>query len=488
MPPPTNDETVQALATLAKESGVDSFWIRVCRKGPIGGQTQVARFEGASISYVARCEEWLLSLVGGGVIILNIGHGDAVSSPHYLTLALAGNPHPVDVSALERADWKGPMNLTMWEGQAVPPPAPTPMPLFSAGRGGPPGAQVAPAQQGIDPNTQRIADLERQLARREEQAESERRFAQLQADQERRFSLLQSELASSRSRPEKSNAIELVAALAPVLAPLLAGMSESRKQQFDALQASAAAQQELMRTLLTAKPESSAIDRVLDAFKTMAAENQKLIKQLTERGEPSDLESTQQALGLVQQTTLAMVKMSMQVAEANAGAGGSWVKDILGALEPIAQSIARRGPPQPAAPALPPARSQQPVAPPAAVPQPPPQPQPPQQPQAVIPTLIAGIKGFDKANAGGEASRIAAAVVGLIKSGNAEFIGAVQAAGGIRELAGQHLESWAIEDPRNLAFLRGLMGEIERQGLAAGVIETGEQPGGAVDEEADPEQ
>ena len=464
----TSDETGELLRAKVQETGMDSFWVRVSRRRPPGIPEIVASLEEATLENCVRPEAWLPQLAGGGAYYLSIGHttepGRTVGSS--ITVTFSGEPRNVDPYIIQAEDWRGPKKLTH-------PTVKTGEPIYAAGFVPPArGIHMTEGTTPVGGANLELDFLRREMAAREKEAE-------------RRERLFMDQLQQLRARPEpRMDVAAMLAAGAPIVTAMMNTAAESRRLQMEAMQRQAEQNQTLMTTLLTReqKPDPS-LGQVVEILKHSNEKNQKMLEKMAEGGhEPDRLEETQRMIGMFHDMMSLVVKASNTAAEVVAERPTNVWKDIIGALEGVAQkAFAGASAGQLRVPQMQQLPQQaiqvQQFQPPAA----PQQAAPPPKPVAptVVDQLIAAIKSYKPAG------EVAGAIVQLAKGGekdpvpaeSMEFITAVTKAGGIEELAKQHLGDW-WKEARNLMYMRTLLVEVERQGAAAGVWENPEEEEG----------
>jgi hypothetical protein len=453
----SNEETLQLLVEKAKQTGTDSFWIKVDRRRPPGISETVATLDRATVAHIAKPEEWLWDLSGGGQYFLRIGHAeqDGLSIGSMLQFTLAGTPRPADPFAAKLATWTGPNLVTPKEAAVV----------TTVGADTTQIPQRGVTIQGGDPGAQQ-AYFSQQLL------EAERRHSRELMDMQ--LKLLQAQ--SVQKGPSIAELLApIVGAIAPVAAAMVAKGSEERIALAGQHQQQQAQMQGLVTAILTKKPEADpALERVVDILRSQSEKTQRMLERMAEgNGDSDQLESTQRMIGMFHDMMGLVVKASTAASEAAQDRPSNWTKDLFSAIEGVAGKMfaagaggagggpvpggARQLPPRPPAqqtqsvPAQPTQQAQ------------PAQPTQPAQP-GVIDTLIAHIRAH------ASVPELAGVVVKLATSGNEEFTREVNAReGGIQQLAVEKLGDEWMQDAKNFMYAKSLMVEIERQGTAAGV-------------------
>ena len=441
--PKTNEDGMIALGLKAKETGADSFLVKIERKGAFGLPESLTSCEGVELKYIIKPEEWLPTLFGGGNFILTCYHVSEQTVPvARLALNFKGEP-TMNWTALDGGTWSGPKNFTRREAPAGTtfsegepgdrrPPGYGGGSRLGAGAWGPPPPWYAPPQaqnQAID----KVLD-----AMKESQRQAELQRLQDRADMTRMFDKL--------SQPAPKPALDVVALLTAA-APLFAIYKESeRTTRLEQLKMADHQQQET-KELLKAIGQPKPIDPTLE---TLIKDQRRLIEKLSEGGGES--EQTMQMMNVMQTMFGFTSKAIAAAAEAqlkNGDKDGGWLpafREVATSLEHI--FTARMG-----------ARAAQPGQ--QAIPSAPPPQLPPGQATTVDEVFQAVIAHHDP-------KLVAARVVELAESDDPAFVAEIgKYENNIVELAQARLSF--MEDgtlwymiPKHQAYLRTLMELIER--------------------------
>lgn len=255
----TNDEIMGTLAARAQQDG-DDWRVKIARQdSPNGRVESLATFDAATVEQIANADSWIPPLMGGtgasGIYLLYLTHSvdrKVGRTTAMLRLpALAGPPiasDKINWALVDAPGWMGPKALVY----------PTPDRL---GTGGTPSGGTAPrAANGVppvpsyDPNRPGT-DVEyarAQLAAERERLAEDRRKAEIEAirresqEAQRRSDAHLSELrdlvktVASQKAPTTditATITTIVAALGPIISPILAGKSAAEVERVRAEQA-----------------------------------------------------------------------------------------------------------------------------------------------------------------------------------------------------------------------------------------------------------
>jgi hypothetical protein len=123
------EKTFEMLNAAAKETGSDSFMVRVFRRKGVtstGLGENLAIFAEATLEQIGQPEPWMQRLAGGGQYTMQVAHMSATTKRigGLLRFQIPGESRPVDPTAVHAQGWEGPRYLTFpvpGNGVAVPP-------------------------------------------------------------------------------------------------------------------------------------------------------------------------------------------------------------------------------------------------------------------------------------------------------------------------------------------------------------------------------
>lgn len=302
----TEAETRALIAAFAEKR--DLFSIKVMRRRGNGAQPEIlATFDGGKAAHLGSPETWLPLLAGGGSFTIHATH-DTEPMKYIgsgIQVLIDGTPpRKVDLNAAKRPDWNGPSDMTyplpppqqqqpdygtrltsVENGIDIgPPPGTTPIGITKASSADPLTALLAQAQQSearAHAQVQR-AEFERNLegVRREYDAKlviAQRQHDELMAELRR----MREDTASAKNRPPEKPLTDtlaaLAAALAPIIAPFVTGLNDTKIRMME-IEAKRSAEQlsmqqnanqrmeQLTNTLLTSLTNKPAIDPTLLAM------------------------------------------------------------------------------------------------------------------------------------------------------------------------------------------------------------------------------
>lgn len=318
------DETIGLLKARSEATGADNFTIKIFRKRQLGDRPDcIAVVNEAQIVHVANPEQWISRLCGGGTFQLSIYHRSDPTLPigGMINFTLDGQPRFPDHNALRAADWAGPRELSF------PPPGTTPQQVtsytslpqggFPAGMQStaPPNTVPGTPQLGsphtfVDPRVDQLAQqltlanerlaaqaatyAAEKLADRERQAEERRqndlKAFRVEADAKHAAILAEMRVAQSTQKPA-AGMTEIIAALSPIVAQVLAGQAKAAEQhaalaaastaKTDALLASLISRPAIdpaLLTIIAAKSDNSDVSHYVDAMSGMAKMSTDLIR------------------------------------------------------------------------------------------------------------------------------------------------------------------------------------------------------------------
>lgn len=321
----TEQETKQLISELAAKS--NSFKIRVQRRHPSGGSKVIALFEEGTAEQIAFAEKWLPDLAGGGQYSIYAFHASdsmkQIGAPIVLSIDNMP-PRDVDTAIVRSSAWIGPMGLSYPQVSKQAPNGATHFEGSGAEATGPQIGAMTPLA-GVktvgtaDPLTialekaqQYEKQLEAEKARNQIQAikdQSDRAVAALQ----QQVNTLVSELREERARAQAQAAAaasatpketgtdsiaKLIAAITPLVAPLLQSQNEMKVKMMELEARNAQAQ------LDAAKLAAERIDKFmlasLEKPKGIDPVMQLVLDQLKEKGHgESPLVAMQGALQLI---------------------------------------------------------------------------------------------------------------------------------------------------------------------------------------------
>lgn len=477
--PRSNEEVLQALGLKVKETGVDSFMIRIERKIQMGTTEQLTYCEEAELSHLIKPEDWLPLLFGGGTFLLNCYHVSDRTLPIGRMNFTFKGASIVSYTALDSPQWVGPKRIsrpvseqTQTFAEVEPRPANAPW-RRSEGTQFP--QPVATSDVGLKLLEQMRTDM----------ATRDRQMAEARAQDREMFSRMIDKIGQPQ-RPALS--AETIAALAtPVMGLIGTWMQSAQAARLDQAKLMAEQQKET-REILKAMTAPRSVDPITEK---VLADNRKLMEKLSESsGGPDPTETVNQMMNTMSQMVGFTTKAINAFAEQRLGGDGGGgmlpaFREMIGAVESIvvaragAQAAARGPQPQAPRPRQAQAAAQSPVAP-AQLPQAQPQPQqaaPVEVQKSTVDQIIDAIVAHHPAK------ELASAIVGALKRDDpnlAEELNRVD--GDLPALAEQKLSALRDENGKawvlngnNLAYVRGLMKEVEAQGAAAGVFGGGEE-------------
>jgi len=298
--PKTNDEVLIALSTKAKETGQDSFFVRVERRGQAGIPESLTYCEEAEIVHLAKPEEWLPSLFGGGNFILSCYHASDRTQPlGRLLFNFKGAPSAGNWPILD-GTWNGPKKVSrpsqpeqvgtvFAEGDAAPPPRGSRLPWLT----------TAAPQQGPSEVAKVL-----EVLRAEQQAAALQRVK----DEARLERLLE----KVNQPAQKLDVAALLTAAAPLVGLFLSSQKEARVEMAKLTAAQGEAMREVLKTMQQQPKVDPMIEKILDR-------QQKMIDKMAEAGGGSESEALQQSMAVMQQMYAFTTKAIAVAAEAQLG-------------------------------------------------------------------------------------------------------------------------------------------------------------------------
>lgn len=495
----TSEETITLIRAKKEDSQHgDSFLVKVFRRsgavGGFGGKTEsLTTLGAATVQHIVNPEIWIPKLAGGGNFILKVFANNEPGKQlgGDLIVQVPGEPIAVNPAIVKMASWNGPAEMLYPEvGQAQSAPAPyvtlPNMTVVST-----PSANMAaqtPAAHNVINTGPSSAELELKEQLRAQQA----MLAQMQSEIARRDSLLNEERAARRDeqlRREQATALsaleakldrlatatpakspgDLIATVATALTPLVQAFIQSSSETRQIMLKAQSDNQATLQALMVKSMEKPAID---PQFAAMLNQFQTQIERLRESDPESKNVMSQMADAFGGMMNMSM-EMMKQVAESGLMGGKSEpigmtvVKEIAKAIESFGRASAatvggrRRLPARTAPTALP----QPPVAATATGPQQPIVPAP-----TVAPNGFAGVVNpldeiEQRIRNEEDPKAVAAAFIACM--GNPVVQAEIEEAGGIVKVFTDRLSEWAND---HVEYGQELLAEIERQGIAAGVM------------------
>lgn len=403
------DETIGLIrAKAADATHGDSFCVKIHRRkgvvGGFGGHSELtAALGGGTVAQICSPETWLPKLVGGGNYIVRV-YSDADPGKQLggdLIHQFAGDQKNVDPAILKLPGWSGPSELR-WPETAPQ----APVPYVTLGANGTPIVPMQPAVSQVQQSApilplgpssaelelkeqlRQVNEMLRQqaaaLAQRDRDLAEEkanRREEQLRREHAAEMGAIRAEIAKLANTAPVKSSVDTIAALAPVVTPLIqsiiASNSETR-QLMAKIQADSQAQfQALMMKSMERPAVSPEVTALMDRFQSQ-------LEKLRET-DPSQHNMISQMADAFGGMTNMMVNVMGQVADSGLLGGkqestGMLIfKEIAKALEALGRSAAVTGGGRPRRPALP---ARAPVAATATGPQRPVAPIAPAQPQS----------------------------------------------------------------------------------------------------------
>lgn len=317
--PKGNDEVLIALGAKAKETGADSFYVRVERKGQMGLPESLTYCEEAELVHLAKPEDWLPSLFGGGSFILTCFHPSDRTVPlGRLLYNFKGQPQ-ANWPVLDSATWSGPKKVSRpsvqeQHGQTfAETDAPAPRGWGGASRFqggfqgyGPPPPFYPPAASPV---------VEKTLEQiRSDSAARDRQFAEARSQDRELFTRLFDKL--SQPPPPKSLDGAAIAALITAGTTIVTAFVQSSKEARAEQVRLAAEQAKETRELVKAISQP----RVDPVIERMLNEQRKLVEKLADSG-GNENEAMMQQMQVMQQMFGFTTKAMSIAAEAQLGSG-----------------------------------------------------------------------------------------------------------------------------------------------------------------------
>lgn len=383
------DETIGLIrAKAADVTHGDSFCVKIHRRkgvvGGFGGHSELtAALGGGTVAQICSPETWLPKLVGGGNYIVRV-YSDADPGKQLggdLIHQFAGDSKNVDPAILKSAGWSGPSELR-WPETAPQ----APVPYVTLGANGVPIVPQAPVSPPAASNTilplgpssaelelkeqlRQVNEMLRQqaaaLAQRDRDLAEEkanRREEQLRREHASAMSALEAKIDRLASAAPAKSPVDMIAALAPVVTPLIQSIIASNaetRQLMAKIQADSQTQfQTIMMKSMERPAVSPEVTALMDRFQVQ-------LEKLRE-SDPSQHSMISQMADAFGGMTSMMVNVMGQVADSGLlggkqeSMGMTIVKELAKAIEALGRT-ATVGGGRPRRPALP-ARAPAPVA------------------------------------------------------------------------------------------------------------------------------
>jgi hypothetical protein len=239
--PQTPEQAIETLKVKAGEAG-DTFTVKVSAKRGSILPSVIASVSGARLEHIASPELWLPRLVGGGDYTLQVFHdSDKAARIASLTVTLPGAPFSeVNITAVYAGDWQGPSVLVYPEPKPMQSVAPTPQYAprsagltFSTGVSAPPAAPAAPVQGQFYERelAEKAADLRAREAELRLSSEAREREERTKRETELKLAEMKAAMANNSAAKAGPNIAEIIGAAAAVFGPILASLSEERKER-----------------------------------------------------------------------------------------------------------------------------------------------------------------------------------------------------------------------------------------------------------------
>ncbi len=463
--PKTNEDSLIALGAKAKETGNDSFLVKIERKGQYGLPESLTSCEGVELKFIIKPEVWLPTLFGGGNFILTCYHVSELTMPlAKLVLNFRGEPQ-MNWTALDGGTWSGPKNFTRREPSAGT--------TFAEGElGG--GRDRRPPGYGGSSHVPQGEGNYRWM------------FEQFSKQQEKTEALFRDALKAQQQPAKPSlGAAEIAALVGAVTAPVVGLIgtfvssgqtarleqaritaenqkerdrmfAEQQKERDRMIEAQQKESREMFRALATPKPVDPIIERLVN-------DQRKLFEKLSEGGS-GESEQMAQMMNVMQTMFGFTSKAISAAAEAQLGGekGGGWLpafREAITGLEHI--FTARMQQPRPpgtvAQPQLPPAQAQA------------------AQPAQPIPAGSEVEQVFQAILRHEDAHTVATRIIALAENDEPSFVAAIgQFDNDIIKLAEATLGSvqdnggmWLLQ-PTHQFYLRTILMEIEKSPVFGG--------------------
>lgn len=483
--PKTNDDVLIALGAKVKETNSDNFYVRIERKSPTGPEA-LTYCEEAELVHLAKPEDWLSSIFGGGFFILTVFHSSERTMPlGRLLYNFKGQPQ-MNWPVLDSPTWAGPKKVSRpavdAQGQTFAEVADEPRGRWGGtsrmqqGYGGfPPPSFQPPA---TSPVMEKLLETMRADA-----AARDRQLAEARSQDREMFTRLFDKMSQPQPKLlDGTTLAALITAGTGIITTLVASSEKARAEQ----QRLAAEQTKETREMMKAITAPRSIDPVIE---NILKDQRKLIEKIGDQGN-NENEAMAQSMQVMQQMFGFTTKAISVAAEAQLNNGKSENPILLALREfvPAIQQIiaARAQEPKRIAPAQNGAVTK-------------PQAQPAQLAEAPVQAAANTVKPdahpavqideptsvdriFESLIAGENPAVLASQIVQLARTEDPAFMAEMAAhnenlievaearLGGLQDNGGL----WVLQ-PKNQVYVRTLMAEIERQGV--GIFTDGEEIG-----------
>lgn len=499
----TPEETIGLIRAKAQDTQHgDSFQVKVYRRHGVAGFARpsetLATLAGATVEHISNPEQWLQKLVGGGNLYLKI-YSDAEPGKQIggdIHITIQGDVKAIDPNVMKSGQWRGPPELKYPDFGATQPQVPQPWMTIGANPAqttmypppqapaatpalplGPTAAeielknQLAQAQAALQQMQAAIAS--RDVALAEERAARERE--RMQREHDAKMASLEAKIDRLATAAPIKSPTESIAALGATFMPLvqtLIATSNETKLQMMRLQETS--QQQLQAFMLKSMERPAISPEVQSLLQQFQNQIEKLKE--TDPAQHNIISQMADAFGGMSQMMMGVLEQAVNsgvLGGKQESTGLMIVRELAKAVEAFGRAGAnavggkrmRLAPPKLPAPAAPAAAvatgPQAPIAQPA--------------PQAngfagAPPNPLDEVE--ERIRAEEDPAAVATAFVAALQSTVVQA--EIAQAGGIVELFGERLGDWADE---HVEYARELLAEVQKQAIAAGVLQPAEEDG-----------